>query len=57
MTDHSWASASRKTNAGIGILASILSVWYRTKKMPNCLGLVRYRTCPGIVSFFIPVPD
>jgi hypothetical protein len=25
--------------------------------MPDCLGLVRYWTCPGIVSFFIPAPD
>jgi ABC-type nickel/cobalt efflux system permease component RcnA len=25
--------------------------------MPDCLGLVRYRTIPGIVSFFLPVPD
>jgi hypothetical protein len=25
--------------------------------MPDCLSLVRYRTIPGIVSFFSPVPD
>jgi hypothetical protein len=35
-----------ETNAGIGIPD------YRTKKMPDCLSLVRYRICSGIVSFF-----
>ncbi len=43
---HSWASA------GIGIPASRISVRYRTKKMPDCVFLVRYRTYSGIVSFF-----
>ncbi len=42
----------QETNAGIGIPASIISVRHRTKKLPDCLGLIRYRTCPGIVSFF-----
>ncbi len=41
-----------ETNAGIGIPASRILVWYRTKKMPDCVSLVRYRTCSGIVSFF-----
>jgi hypothetical protein len=27
------------------------------KKILDWLGLVRYRTCPSIVSFFIPAPD
>jgi hypothetical protein len=46
-----------ETNAGIGIPSSIISVRYWTKKLPDCLGLVRYRTIPSIVSFFLPVPD
>ncbi len=41
-----------KTNAGIGIPASRLLVRYWTTKMPDCVSLVRYRTCSGIVSFF-----
>jgi hypothetical protein len=41
-----------ETIAGIGIPASQILVWYRTKKMPDCVRLVRYRTCSGIVSFF-----
>jgi hypothetical protein len=34
----------RKTNADIGIPASVISVWYRSKKMLDCID-------------FIPVPD
>ncbi len=49
---HSWASASKKLAP-----ASVVSVRYRTKQMPNCLCVVRYWTCPGTVSFFIPVLD
>jgi hypothetical protein len=41
-----------KTNAGIGIPASRILVQYRTTKMPDCVSLVRFRTCSGIVSFF-----
>jgi hypothetical protein len=41
-----------ETNAGIGILASRILVQYRTNKMPDCVSLVRCRTCSGIVSFF-----
>jgi hypothetical protein len=41
-----------QTNAGIGIPASRILVWYRTQKMPDFIGLVRYQTCSGIVSFF-----
>jgi hypothetical protein len=41
-----------ETNAGIGIPASQILVRYRTKKMPDCVTLVWYRTCSGIVSFF-----
>jgi hypothetical protein len=46
-----------ETNAGIGIPASVVSVRYRTKKMPDCLGVVQYRSSTGIVSFCISVPD
>jgi hypothetical protein len=46
-----------KTNAGIGIPASRILVWYRTKKVPDCVSLVWYWTFSGIVSFFSPVPD
>jgi hypothetical protein len=42
----------QKTNAGIGIPASVISVRYRTKKMPDCATLFRYRIVSGIVSFF-----
>jgi hypothetical protein len=41
-----------ETNAGIGIPASIISFWHRTKEMPDCAGLVRYWIGPGIVIFF-----
>jgi hypothetical protein len=41
-----------KTNAGIGIPACRILVRYQTTKMPDCVSLVRYRTCSGIVSFF-----
>jgi hypothetical protein len=41
-----------KTNAGIGIPASVISVRYRNKQMPDCVYLFRYRTGCGIVSFF-----
>jgi hypothetical protein len=39
-------------NAGIGIPASRILVRYQTQKIPDCVGLVRYWTCSGIVSFF-----
>jgi hypothetical protein len=42
----------QKTNAGIGIPASVISVRYRTKKMPDCAALFRYRIAFVIVSFF-----
>jgi hypothetical protein len=41
-----------KTNAGIGIPASRNLVRYQTTKIPDCVSLVWYRTCSGIVSFF-----
>ncbi len=41
-----------ETNAGIGIPLSRILVRYRTNKMPDCVSLVRYRACSGIVSFF-----
>jgi hypothetical protein len=41
-----------ETNAGIGIPASRILVRYRTNIMPDCVSLVRYRACSGIVSFF-----
>ncbi len=41
-----------ETNAGIGIPASIISVRYRTKQMPDCVGLVQYRISSGVVSFY-----
>ncbi len=41
-----------ETNADIGSPASRILVWYRTRKMPDCVNLVRYRTCSSIVSFF-----
>ncbi len=41
----SWSSASRK-------LTPASSFRYRTKKMLDCVSLVRYRTGFGIVSFF-----
>jgi hypothetical protein len=41
-----------ETNPSIGIPASIVSVRYRNKKMPDCLSLVRYRTGSGTVSLF-----
>ncbi len=39
-----------ETNAGIGILASIISVQYRTKKMLDCIGLVWYWLGPAILT-------
>jgi hypothetical protein len=41
-----------KTNAGIGIPASVIPVRYRMKKVPDCVILFRYRTVYGIVSYF-----
>jgi hypothetical protein len=41
-----------KTNASIGIPVPDFSVRYRTKKMPDCVALLRYRIRCGIVSFF-----
>jgi hypothetical protein len=48
---HSWASASRKL-IGIGIWHPEFLVRYQTKKMPDCVSLVRYWTGFGIVLFF-----
>jgi hypothetical protein len=44
----------QKTNAGIDIPASDISVRYRyrTNKMPDCVVLFRYRNDFGIVMFF-----
>jgi hypothetical protein len=42
----------QKTNAGIDIPASDISVRYRTKRMPDCVVLFRYQTDSGIVMFF-----
>jgi hypothetical protein len=42
----------QKTNADIGIPASVISVRYRTKKMPDCIVLFRYRISFGIVTYF-----
>jgi hypothetical protein len=42
----------QESNAGIGIPASIISVRYRIKKMPDCVILIRYRAGPGIVIDF-----
>jgi hypothetical protein len=44
---HRWASASRKLTP-----ASVISVRYRIKKMPDCVVLLRYRTCSDIFSCF-----
>jgi hypothetical protein len=40
-----------ETNSGIGIPASMISVRYRNKKMPDCISLVRYRIDSVTVSF------
>jgi hypothetical protein len=42
----------QKTNAGIGIPASVISVRYRAKKMPDCAALIRYRKSSDIVRLF-----
>jgi hypothetical protein len=41
-----------ETNTSIGIPASMISIWYWNKKMPDCISLVRYRTGSATVSFF-----
>jgi hypothetical protein len=41
-----------ETNAGIGIPACRILFRYQNKKMPDCVSLVQYRTCSGIVTFF-----
>ncbi len=42
-----------ETDTGIGIPASrILVWWYLTNIMPDCVSLVRYQTCLGIIIFF-----
>jgi hypothetical protein len=46
-----------ETNAGISIPASIISVQYRTEKMPDCLAWFGTGTVPASLVFFIPVPD
>jgi hypothetical protein len=38
----------QKTNAGIGIPASVISVRYRDKQMPDFASLFRYRAASGI---------
>jgi hypothetical protein len=42
----------QETNAGISIPASVISVRYRIKKMPDCVTLIRYRVGSGIVIDF-----
>jgi hypothetical protein len=42
----------QKTNAGIGIPASVISGRYRIKKMLDCVSLFWYRTGSGIVNLF-----
>jgi hypothetical protein len=42
----------QKTNAGIGIPASVIPVRYRVKKVPDCIILFRYQTVYAIVSYF-----
>jgi hypothetical protein len=40
-----------ETDAGIDNPASNISVRFRTKRMPECVRLVRFRACYGIVCF------
>jgi hypothetical protein len=42
----------QKTNAGIDIPASDISVRYRNNRMPDCVVVFRYRTEFDIVMFF-----
>jgi hypothetical protein len=42
----------QEANAGIGIPASIISVRYQIKKMPDCITLILYRVGSGIVIDF-----
>jgi hypothetical protein len=46
-----------QTNSVIGIPAFIIPVWYRSKKMQDFIGLVRFWTGPSTVSFFYLAPD
>ncbi len=48
---HSWASASRKLTPASAFQLNNYSP-VPDPKNADCLGLVQYRTCPGIVSFF-----
>jgi hypothetical protein len=53
---HRWTLAFRKLTPAsafrISIPASVISVRYRTKKMPDWVVLLRYRMCCNISSFF-----
>jgi hypothetical protein len=49
VNEHSWALVSRKLTPAS---ASRILDQYWTKKMPDCVSLVRYWTGFGIVSFF-----
>jgi hypothetical protein len=42
----------QKTNSGIGIPVSVISVRYRSKKMPDCCASYWYRSSSGIVTCF-----
>jgi hypothetical protein len=46
-----------ETNAGICITASRILVRYQIKKMPDCVNLFRYQSCPALLVLFIQVPD
>ncbi len=41
-----------ETDTSCGTLASIISIRYWTRKMLDCVSLVRYRFYSGIISFF-----
>jgi hypothetical protein len=47
----------QKTNAGIGIPASVISVWYRTKKCRTVQLYSGTGLFPASLVFFNPVPD
>jgi hypothetical protein len=47
----------KEANAGIGIPASIIPVWYRTKKMPDCLTWFGTRPDPASLVFSEGMPD
>jgi hypothetical protein len=47
----------QKTNAGIGIPASAISVRYRTKKCRTVAFYSGTGPAPALLFFFSPVPD